>query len=893
MYNDATTVAVSCVFVGNSATQGGGIFSSDVILVENSIIGGNSATTDGGGLYCDFGGECYLFNNTIHVNSAGISGGGVNYRNDSGGVTFSNSIFWANTDSGGMDESAQIDDIGSLALSYCILQGGWTGLGSNNLSSNPLFFDPNGVDNVLGTVDDNLRLRPTSPGINSGNNAAVLADGVDLDEDGDFGELLPHDLAGGPRLLGTVDRGAYEYFPDCNHNGVIDSTDIALNTSEDCTPLGGSPNGIPDECDIAACPLMDNDCHDCNLNGVPDACDIGDLTSQDSNFNGIPDECGIFTGDCTVPDEEEFWTCPANWLLAGLYPDDLDSAQDICVSLPDGSVVVLDESVVIPSLHVQKGAELKLITDETVLDVDRAIQVNGTVAMKSCRLASNTPPTLTIGAGGQFRTAPCDSPGAASTAVSQEVQIQGDDCSAEPCDDGGQVILEESIIFESMGDLVIDGTLANGSIDFDHSLRADGASAPSQQRARSFHTPPVLIARDSSTVYVQADLSVLGAGALFVASSQPVTVGGDFENYSVRPDCIEWGSGSLVMGGGALRESGGAAQVSSGAPQVFEVAATDVGPVDSLADPLVEFEMGAVTIAAGADVTFADAFDNNLSGQAPCSEALYVGALTVEPGAAITVVNARIYYGALTADPGAITTIGCGELVEINLAPAPPAPAGDPTKNRYVSFVVPESGAGSDTAVRVELTSLHHPAGPPNAPNFTAFEGQYRYLNAIRDAGNNPVYLCPDSAALGSSYNCAKLGCTPEYRDWAGIFGGDVVHVTGDSVVPRSQYAVAQLASSCAGNEAACAAASAELTVSTERWGNVDNTPAGGTPNAIDIGFIVSKVKDAPGSFIESRCQLQGPTPNPYGLAVNALDIGRGVDAVKGLPYPFTISACP
>jgi hypothetical protein len=218
---------------------------------------------------------------------------------------------------------------------------------------------------------------------------------------------------------------------------------------------------------------------------------------------------------------------------------------------------------------------------------------------------------------------------------------------------------------------------------------------------------------------------------------------------------------------------------------------------------------------------------------------------------------------------------------------------GGTNKNRFISFAVPAAGAGLSTAIRVKLASLHHPAGPPNAPNFSAFEGQYRYLNAIRDAGNNPVFVCPDSAALGSTYNCAKLGCVPEYRDWAGIFGGSVVHVTGDSVVPSSQYAVAQLVSSCLGSEAACAAASAELTVSTERWGNVDNIQAAGTPNAIDIGFIVSKVKDAPGAFIESRCQLQGPTPNPYGLAVNALDIGRGVDAVKGQPYPFTISACP
>jgi hypothetical protein len=79
----------------------------------------------------------------------------------------------------------------------------------------------------------------------------------------------------------------------------------------------------------------------------------------------------------------------------------------------------------------------------------------------------------------------------------------------------------------------------------------------------------------------------------------------------------------------------------------------------------------------------------------------------------------------------------------------------------------------------------------------------------------------------------------------------------------------------------------------TERWGNVDNTPPGGAPSAIDISKIVDKVKDVPSAFIEPRCQLQAATPNPLGLAVNALDIGRGVDAVKGQPYPFTIGACP
>jgi hypothetical protein len=229
---------------------------------------------------------------------------------------------------------------------------------------------------------------------------------------------------------------------------------------------------------------------------------------------------------------------------------------------------------------------------------------------------------------------------------------------------------------------------------------------------------------------------------------------------------------------------------------------------------------------------------------------------------------------------------------------APLSPPVDPVgshlaKNRYLSLVVPSAGVGEETAIRVRLTSLHHPAGPADAPNFMAYEGQYRYLNSFRDGNDNPVFSCLDSAAEGTFYNCAVLGCAPEYRDWAAHFGGEPVHLTGSAVVPSSQYQVAQLAALCAGNEAACSAVSAELSVATERWGNVDNVPAGGAPSALDIAELVDKARSLPGAMAESRCQLQGALPNPYAAAVSAQDIARIVDAVKGAPYPFTIAACP
>jgi hypothetical protein len=56
-----------------------------------------------------------------------------------------------------------------------------------------------------------LRLKPGSPCINAGDNAAVPADTLDLDNDGDTDEPIPFDIEGKPRILnGTVDLGAYE-----------------------------------------------------------------------------------------------------------------------------------------------------------------------------------------------------------------------------------------------------------------------------------------------------------------------------------------------------------------------------------------------------------------------------------------------------------------------------------------------------------------------------------------------------------------------------------------------------------------------------------------------------------------------------------------------------------
>jgi subtilisin-like proprotein convertase family protein len=213
--------------------------------------------------------------------------------------------------------------------------------------------------------------------------------------------------------------------------------------------------------------------------------------------------------------------------------------------------------------------------------------------------------------------------------------------------------------------------------------------------------------------------------------------------------------------------------------------------------------------------------------------------------------------------------------------PAQAEPGGQ-AKNRFISFVIPEA-AEQETAIRVRLDWLHHPAAPPNAPDFTAYEGEYRYVNAFRDTKDNAVFDCPDSVALGSTFKCARLGCVPEYRDWNTDLAGETLHVTGAAVVPSSQYKIARLGAECAGQDESCFFSSGALTVFTAVWG--DLLP--GTLNAIDVGAAVDKAKDLTSAISEPRSMLQPHVPAPLGSAVSAVDIGMVVDAVKGQAYPF------
>ena len=69
-----------------------------------------------------------------------------------------------------------------------------------------------------------------------------------------------------------------------------------------------------------------------------------------------------------------------------------------------------------------------------------------------------------------------------------------------------------------------------------------------------------------------------GAAGFQVSSSQPVAIGGDFDNRSTRPDCFWCSNGKFLMNGAS--------------PQTFEVASRDDGPFANI--DRVHFAIGSL-----------------------------------------------------------------------------------------------------------------------------------------------------------------------------------------------------------------------------------------------------------------------------------------------------------
>ena len=280
LFNDGHPTVIDCTFVGNSANRGAGItnhYDSSLTLTD-STLSGNSSLASGGGIYNDVGSTPTIVNCVFFGNSSPGSGDPTHYgggainnyassgmlvncifsgnsANNGGAIsnfdsnpTLTNCVFSSNvsTTTGGIwNTSGSVPSVlncvlwgntptqivGAATVSYSCVQGGWPGDG--NVDGDPLFVDSDGVDNLPGTVDDNLRLLPTSPCVDAANNTGVPG-GVESDLDGlarfvddpltpDTGVPDP------PDFPFVVDMGAYEYVAgDLDWDGSAGAADWAI-----------------------------------------------------------------------------------------------------------------------------------------------------------------------------------------------------------------------------------------------------------------------------------------------------------------------------------------------------------------------------------------------------------------------------------------------------------------------------------------------------------------------------------------------------------------------------------------------------------------------------------------------------------------------------------------
>lgn len=204
-------------FRGNRAHIGGAFWMTTDTQVINCLFVNNEAFRQSVGIY-DYGGyagsiyapgrfstvgTALIDHCTFHANTARNVGGVWGNPN----LTITNSILYTNTSTEAeatlLDQQLNGDPI---IRNSCVK--GLLTLNNGNINSDPIFFDQDGADNIIGNADDDLRLNNGSICIDSGDDSAFPS------------ELAAVDIVGLPRFqddplsVGNAsDMGAYEFVP--------------------------------------------------------------------------------------------------------------------------------------------------------------------------------------------------------------------------------------------------------------------------------------------------------------------------------------------------------------------------------------------------------------------------------------------------------------------------------------------------------------------------------------------------------------------------------------------------------------------------------------------------------------------------------------------------------
>jgi hypothetical protein len=220
------TIIVDCVFDNNIASAGGAAIVNalarcklvDCLITNNRNVGlEDYFLSFGGGGLLSFSAKttivnCGFFNNYSVFKGGGITSLAGEQSPVADSIAIKNSIFWHNT----ATEADQIFYLtdgflqSDASVSYCNVQGGWSGPGEMNIATDPL---------LVNATNGDFRLRVGSPCIDAGTNTPLF----------DPNCLVTNDLAGRRRFVDDpmmvdrgsgvgpmVDMGAYEYQCDGN-----------------------------------------------------------------------------------------------------------------------------------------------------------------------------------------------------------------------------------------------------------------------------------------------------------------------------------------------------------------------------------------------------------------------------------------------------------------------------------------------------------------------------------------------------------------------------------------------------------------------------------------------------------------------------------------------------
>lgn len=414
----------------------------------------------------------------------------------------------------------------------------------------------------------------------------------------------------------------------CAHVDSSESCDDGDGCTDDyCDPSLGCVNPISTD------PCNDGTpaCDDCNLNGIRDGCDITNSELTDENGDGVPDECSQFDGAC---DGNNNWSCPGNWNLGGIFPDNGPGAN-FAVTLDHLDNAFLDISVDIDSLRLKDNSVLQVTqvgeAGNLTIVTDGGLLNEGIILTSGQRVIDLTCGPVTI-RDGSYMPDPNAPPGTVQSVLN---------CETLTVLPGGTVLLNDSMTINAGVDVILNGTNAGPCTQ-------DGGKSP-----------PVLKIQGSSHVNVSGNVAVQGSGSFTNQSTSTVRIGGSFFNHSDSPPCFDSSIGRIVMQGAGQ--------------QYFEVAGEDLGATSagfSHIDGHTNYSVGILEITGGGpvhQVTFYNTFANTV-GTSDCQEALYVQSLILKAGSKITLDRVRLYYSELVDEGGSIVTVGCGLLTQAQQA---------------------------------------------------------------------------------------------------------------------------------------------------------------------------------------------------------------------------------